>query len=54
MRFIILESSVITQYTEKILYKEGLRIFNEHAIRLLVDNEINFQREIDEIQEFDK
>ena len=42
MRYIIVPHDAIVAYTEKILFKESMRVFNEHAIRLLVDNEINY------------
>jgi hypothetical protein len=44
MRFLKLSADKIVDYSEKILFKESERIFNEHAIRLLVENEINYTR----------
>jgi hypothetical protein len=44
MRFIELDSTYITKFVSKILYQESFRVFNEHAMRLLLDQAPDYER----------
>mmetsp|Transcript_7583 Transcript_7583/g.6930 ORF Transcript_7583/g.6930 Transcript_7583/m.6930 type:complete len:159 (+) Transcript_7583:2315-2791(+) len=44
MRMILLDSTYITKCSEKILFKEGLRMVNEHQMKLILEHSYDYQR----------
>jgi len=42
MRYIRLTETTIVDFSFKILTKESLRVINEHAMRLLLDHQLNY------------
>ena len=53
MRFIKLETDPynISSLCDKILYQDCFRVMNEHAIKLLIDGQLNYNRTIEDISD---
>lgn len=50
----MLSNASIVKFSQKILYQESFRIFNEHGMRLLLSNDIKYTRQYEEILEYER
>lgn len=56
MRFLKIETDPynLASMCDKILYQDCYRIMNEHAIKLLIDSQLNYNRNIEDISDQDR